>query len=162
MTGSSASNIYIGSAGVVSEANHLRLGTQGSSALQQNKAAIAGITGSTSASGAAVLVNSTGVMGTTTSSLRYKDNVDDMKSSSIYDLRPVTFTYKKSEWINDQDAKVKQFGLIAEEVLKLFPELVTYDMNGVINAIRYHQLIPMILKEIQKLKVEVELLKGNA
>ena len=65
-------------------------------------------------------------------------------SDSIYKLRPVTFIYK-----HDED-KVKQFGLIAEEVNEVLPELVFYDDRGKPLGLRDHQLPALLLNEIQK------------
>jgi hypothetical protein len=124
---------------------------------------IFGISGKTSASGVAVLVNSSNVMGTTTSSLRFKDNVQDMGSSSsdIYNLRPVTFNYKQHDnTVSEEDSALIQYGLIAEEVYEIMPELVSHNEDGEIESVRYLNLIPMLLNEIQKLKKEIDQLKG--
>lgn len=160
-TGSESSNICIGSgvSGTVGESNVTRIGTQGSGAGQQNACVIAGITGVT-VTGSAVLCSTVGQLGTIASAERYKDNIVDMgdESSVIYKFRPVNFTYK-----NDL-SKHKQWGLIAEEVEKVYPELCIYDereeTKGELYSVRYLDLIPMLLNELQKLRKEFDTLKG--
>jgi len=155
-TGSESSNIVIGSGvgGTAGESNVVRIGTQGSSAQQQNKCFIAGITGVT-VTGSAVLCSTTGALGTIASSARFKDNIVDMTESEvIHQFRPVTFIMKNDE------TKHKQWGLIAEEVQEIYPELVNSDEDGNPYSVRYLDLIPMLLKEVQILRKEVDALKG--
>jgi hypothetical protein len=65
-------------------------------------------------------------------------------------LRPVTFRYKKADASGE---KPIQYGLIAEEVAKLYPELVVRDATtGRIDGVRYDELAPMLLNEVQQLK----------
>jgi hypothetical protein len=142
-------DIYIVNTGVAAENNTIRIGTQGTGNLQQNRTFIAGITGATSSGGINVLVNSSGQLGTTTSSRRYKDNITDMGSASskLFQLRPVTFFYKPQF---DDGSHLLQYGLIAEEVAKVFPDLVVYGEDGQPQTVRYHLLTPMLLNELQK------------
>jgi len=161
-TGSESSNIDINSVGTTGQSNVLTIGNgTGTGNQQVNKAVICGINGKTSAAGVAVLVNGSDVLGTTTSSKRFKDNIVDMgdTSSLIHKLRPVTFQFKKSDSVSDEETKMTQYGLIAEEVDDIFPELVQYDKKGMAQTVRYLWLIPMLLNEVKKLKNEIEELK---
>jgi len=89
------------------------------------------------------------------SSIRYKENVEDMKdaSSPIFELRPVTFTYKVDP------THAQQFGLIAEEVYEVMPALVVKDGNGQIETVKYHELASLLLNELIKLQARVALLE---
>lgn len=142
LTSSESNNIYIGHAGVVSESDTIRIGST-----PQTSCYVAGIAGVTVASSAAVLINtSTGQMGTVVSSRRYKENVNEMgpKSAPVLDLRPVTFNYK-----NDPSRELR-YGLIAEEVDEVMPDLVVYNKAGVPETVKYHDLPILLLNELQK------------
>ena len=162
------SNISIGynTAGTAGESNTLRIGNAtapGPGGLAASY--IAGITGKTSAAGAAVYVNAANLLGTSTSALRFKENVHDIGTDSerIYDLRPVSFTYKYNPpHVMQEDTLLKQYGLIAEEVENVIPEMVIYDLEGTIQTLRYQYLAPLLLNEIQKLKKEIETLKKGS
>lgn len=146
-TSSESSNIVIGNAGTLGESNVIRIGTQGSGTGQQNACFVAGIAGATVASSAAVLINTgTGQLGTVISSRRYKENINDMDSASnnIMNLRPVTFFMK-----NDP-TKHRQYGLIAEEVNEILPDLVIYNKVGDPESVKYHDLPVLLLNELQK------------
>jgi hypothetical protein len=99
----------------------------------QTKTYISGIYGSTSSSGIPVYINSNGQLGTQTSSVRFKEQVRDMgdSTSALMKLRPVTFLYKP-EYADGE--RTLQYGLIAEEVAKVYPELVAYDISGMFGA----------------------------
>lgn len=148
-TGAESSNLIIGNQGVNGESNVIRIGTSGSGATQQNKAFMAGIRGVTtdSADAIAVLISSTGQLGTVSSSGKLKDNIKDMENESqgILDLRPVTFHYKSDK------TKSKQYGLIAEEVIKHMPRLVVFDKDGEPETVKYHDLPILLLNEIQNM-----------
>jgi hypothetical protein len=137
-------NIYIAGSGSGNESNTIRIGNS-----NQTATFIAGIGGATSSGGINVLVNSSGQLGTTTSSRRYKDNITDMGSASskLFQLRPVTFFYKPQF---DDGSHILQYGLIAEEVAKVYPDLVVYGEDGQPQTVRYHLLTPMLLNEMQK------------
>ena len=94
-----------------------------------------------------------------TSSERYKKNIVDaaLDSTKLYDLRPVE--YENNENTNDEGKP--GFGLIAEEVHELFPELVIYDEEGRPDSLSYDRLSVVLLMEIKKLKEEIEKLKEN-
>lgn len=136
-----SNNIEIGASGTASDDATIRIGVQGT----QTKTTIAGIYG-TPITGSAVYVTSTGRLGVLASSERYKTDIATMPDASakLAQLRPVTFHYKS-------DPKgARQYGLIAEEVGKVYPELVISDESGKIQGVHYEELAPMLLNEIQK------------
>lgn len=153
--GSEANNILIGNEGVPGESGVIRIGTSGSGAGQQGSTFIAGVDGVTSSGGTAVFVNSSGQLGTAMSSLRFKENVSDMGAASndLMNLRPVTFHYKAAY---DDGSRLLQYGLIAEEVAKVYPDLVQYDKEGQPQAVRYHFVNAMLLNEVQKQHATIE------
>jgi len=93
-----------------------------------------------------LLIDDTGLIGTILSSRRYKDTIEDMgdRTSPIMQLRPVTFTMK------DDESKQLRYGLIAEEVEQVMPDIVGYHKNGEPDYVRYHDLPCMLLNELQK------------
>ena len=80
------------------------------------------------------------------SSARYKQDIAPMgtRSERVLDLRPVTFAY------TDDARKVTHYGLVAEEVAAVYPELVTRTAAGEVQTVKYHELIPMLLNELQR------------
>jgi hypothetical protein len=144
-------NIDIGNAGVVGESATIRIGTVGT----QTMTFIAGINGVTtgSATGNAVFVDANGQLGTTLSSRRYKYDIADMRSTTddLMSLRPVTFRYLA----HGNDAPI-QYGLIAEEVAEVYPELVTRNKDGKVESVMYQFLAPMLLNEVQKQHRHIE------
>jgi Chaperone of endosialidase len=134
-------NIAIGNVGTANDAGTIRIGTSS----QQSAAYIAGITNA-HVTGSALYISSTGQLGVLASSERYKTHVASMGSSSekVRELRPVTFHLK-----TDPKAGV-QYGLIAEEVAKVYPELVIRGDKGQIEGVRYEELTPMLLNEVQQ------------
>jgi hypothetical protein len=88
-------------------------------------------------------------LGTVLSSIRFKEDVHDMDtaSSAIFRLRPVTFRYKQP--YADRSDPI-EYGLIAEEVAKVYPDLVVKDASGQIQTVQYQKLTPMMLNELQK------------
>ncbi len=145
-SGAESSNILIGNPGQNGESNTIRIGIANGG---QSSAYIAGIYGSTSSSGTEVFVNSSGQLGTTLSSLRFKEDVETMgdASDSLLRLRPVTFHYKAQF---DDGSHLLQYGLIAEEVAKVYPDLVQYDADGRPLSVRYAMVNAMLLNEVQK------------
>ena len=139
-------NIYIGNPGMSSEDNTIRIGD---SPLGPYNTYIQGIYGSSIASGAAVMVDSTGHLGTSSSSRRYKEDIADMgdASNDVFRLRPVTFRYKKPD---PDGSKPIDFGLIAEEVAEIYPDLVVKNKDGQIETVQYQKLTPMLLNEVKK------------
>ena len=138
------SNIDIGNAGVAGEAGIIRIGTTGT----QTATFIAGIRGVPISGGTEVGINSSGQLGVRASSARYKDAIKpmDKASEAILALKPVTFRYKK----NLDPAGVPQFGLVAEEVEKLNPDLVARDEQGKPYTVRYEAVNAMLLNEFLK------------
>jgi endosialidase-like protein len=145
-------NIYIGNAGFAAEGKAIRIGIQGT----QAKTFIAGISGvTTGGAGATVLVDANGQLGTVSSSRRYKYDVHDMDegSNNLLRLRPVTFRYKQAQ---TDGSHPLQYGLIAEEVAEVYPELVQYAPTGDVNTVLYHLLPAMLLNEVQKQHRQIE------
>jgi hypothetical protein len=147
-------DIYIGSPGCAypcGESSTIRIGGDvGSGYGAQTAAYIAGIYGSTvDHNGIPVYVDDNGQLGTLVSSLRFKEQVRDMgeATSSLMKLRPVTFLYKPEF---DKGDRTLQYGLIAEEVAEVYPELVAYDKDDQPYAVRYQYLSTMLLNEVQK------------
>ena len=135
-------NIDILSPGVAGETNTIRIG------VTQTQTFIAGISGQTASGGAAVFVNSDGKLGTFNSSARFKDEIKPMgkASEAILGLKPVSFRYKKE--IDPQ--RIPQFGLVAEEVEKVNPDLIIRDPKGKPHTVRYEQINAMLLNEFLK------------
>jgi hypothetical protein len=152
-----SNNIDIGHAGVAAEANTIRIGISGT----QTRAFIAGISGVTTGSAAvAVVVDANGQLGTVSSSRRYKFEIDDMAEASagLMRLRPVTFRY-----LVHGDSAPLQYGLIAEEVAEVYPELVARNKDGQVDTVMYQFLAPMLLNEVQKQQKSIaELHEENA
>lgn len=148
-------NIYIGRSGsdLASESHTIRIGDNAN----HTKAFIAGISGvTTGGTGAAVVVDSNGQLGIVSSSRRFKYDIKNMDNSTekLLQLRPVTFRYKQAQ--ND-GAHPLQYGLIAEEVADVYPELVQYDpKSGEPNTVLYHVLPSMLLNAFQKEHRRVE------
>lgn len=154
-TGSESSNLCCGSAGVVGESNTIHIGTQGTGTGQQNACYIAGIFGVTvGVSGTPVVIDNTGNLGTVVSSSRFKENITEIESGNLLNLRPVSFTYKSTADTSTH------YGLIAEEVHEVFPGLVTYDTEDQPLTVKYHEMTALLLKEIQALNKRVRYLEG--
>lgn len=152
-----SNNIVIGNSGIISESNVIRIGTSGSGAGQQNKCFIAAIRDTTAhpSSSVHVLIDSDGQLGTITSSIKVKENISDIgeDSTRIYNLRPVLFNYKGTS--EDEST----YGLIAEEVDKVFPELVVYDREGNPETVKYRLLSILLLNEVKKLQARIKKLE---
>jgi Chaperone of endosialidase len=154
-------NIDIGNEGVDGEANTIRIGTPpqpdgwfepghgGPSG--QSRTFIAGIrdvnTGNDDA--IPVVIDSAGQLGTGSSSRRFKTEIKPMEkiSEAVLALKPVTFRYKGE---NSNNSSRRQFGLIAEEVAKVNPDLIVRDENGEIYTVRYDAVNAMLLNEFLK------------
>jgi hypothetical protein len=145
-------NVYISNGGPTSESNTTRIGDT-----NQTRTFISGIHGVIVAGGVQVVVDSNGQLGNAGVSSRvFKRDVVDIgdRSSVLYDLRPVSFRYLEEF---DPDG-FPQFGLIAEEVAKVAPELVFSDEEGNPQIVRYEQLVPLLLNEVQELRASNEAL----
>jgi polyhydroxyalkanoate synthesis regulator phasin len=104
--------------------------------------------------GVGVIIDSSGQLGTVLSSARFKDAIKpmDKASEAILALKPVTFHYKQEL---DPDA-IPQFGLVAEQVEKVNPDLVVRDADGKVNTVRYEAVNAMLLNEFLKEHRQVE------
>jgi Chaperone of endosialidase len=140
--------------GVGGESNTIRIGDT-----NITDAYIRGISEATASGGAAVFVNLNGKLGTLTSSAQFKDEIKtmDKASEAILVLRPVSFRYNKE--IDPQG--IPQFGLVAEEVEKVDPDLVIRDANGKPQSVRYEQINAMLLNEFLKEHRRVEKLEAT-
>jgi hypothetical protein len=148
-------NIDIAATGVAGESNTIRLGKYG----VQQTAFIQGVFGNTVPGGVAVVVDYLGRFGTVVSSMRYKDNIKPMDTASeaVLSLQPVTFRYKK-----DLDPKaIPQFGLVAEDVAKIDPDLVARDEEGKPYTVRYDVVNAMLLNEFLKEHKRVQTLEAT-
>ena len=136
-----SSNVYIGSN---------MIGTPGES----NACYIASIFGQTTGSGIPVLIDSNSKLGTTTSSKRFKEDIKPTgkTSETLFALNPVTFCYKKEI----DSAGTSQFGLVAEDVEKVNPDLVVRDKEGKPYSVRYDQVNAMLLNEFLKAYCKIE------
>ena len=143
-------NIYIASHGHKRESNAIHIGINGI----QTATYIVGISGTTVPTGVAVIVDADGHLGTTTSSARFKDAIKPMDkgSEAILALKPVTFHYTKEL---DPDG-IPQFGLVAEEVEKVNPDLVARDEQGKPYTVRYDAVNAMLLNEFLKARRQID------
>jgi len=151
-----SNNIHIGNAGGGGgESNRIRIGTVG----MQTATFIAGISGATVPGGVGVIVGTNGKLGTVVSSARFKDAVKPMDNASdaILALKPVTFRYKKE--LDPDD--IPQFGLVAEDVEKVNPDLVARDEEGKPYTVRYEAVNAMLLNEFLKEHRKVEELEAT-
>ena len=153
-----SSNIYLGAntGGASVESNAIYLGSQGT----QTKTVIAGIRGITTGAANAipVVIDSNGQLGTVSSSIRFKEDIRDMADVSrrLMMLRPVTFRYTQAY---RDGAKPIQYGLIAEEVADVFPELAVRGADGQVETVHYETLNVLLLNEFQKQEGRLEALE---
>jgi hypothetical protein len=146
-TGSSNTALGFNAGNSVTTANNvICIGLSGQNV--SNSCFIGQIFGKTSSGGTQVFINSDGRLGTTTSSRRFKEEIRPMGRASdvLFALKPVTFRYKKG--IDPQGSP--QFGLVAEEVEAVNPDLVVRDKQGKVNTVRYEQVNAMLLNEFLK------------
>jgi Chaperone of endosialidase len=148
-------NIDIGNLGAAGDNDTIKIGVQGT----QTATYIAGIHGATIAGGVEVVVDASGQVGTRTSSARFKEAIKPMAEASeaILALKPVTFHYKKE--LDPQG--IAQFGLVAEQVEKVNPDLVVRDQKGQIYSVRYEAVNAMLLNEFLKEHQRVQDLQGR-
>ncbi len=143
-------NIDIGHAGVAEEAGTIHVGTEGT----QTRSYMAGIMASPLADGVAVGISATGQLGVRGSSARLKEDIHPMAQASeaILALQPVAFRYRKAI---DPQGKA-HYGLVAEEVEKVNPDLVAHDAAGKPFTVRYDEVNAMLLNEFLKEHEKVE------
>jgi hypothetical protein len=105
-----------------------------------------------------VMIDSNGQMGTITSSRRFKEDIRDMGGASegLMHLRPVTFRYTKAF---ADGSKPMQYGLVAEEVGAVYPDLVVHSADGQIETVKYQMLDSMLLNEVQRQQKEIQSLQ---
>src|SRR5262249_34431562 len=137
-----SNNIYIGNQGAGDEFQTIRIGTA------QTQTFIAGIASNNNGKAVVVIDTNTGQLGfeLIASSARYKRDIAPMgtQSEKVLALRPVTFAYK------DEAQGGTHYGLVAEEVAAVYPELVTRTATGEVQRVKYQELIPMLLNELQR------------
>lgn len=152
---SGSDNIYLGTSvlGNAADTNTMYLGKEGT----QTKTFIAGIRGITTglADAIPVMIDSAGQLGTVSSSRQFKEDIHDMAGASrrIFRLRPVTFRYQQAY---GDGSKPIQYGLVAEEVAEVFPELAVRNASGGVDTVHYEKLNVLLLNELQKQNIEIE------
>jgi hypothetical protein len=148
-----SNNIDIGNQGSSNDNGVVRIGTAGS----QQFFYVSGVFGVASSLGNAVdvMIDSNGQLVTKNSSIRFKEDVHDMAAASdgLMKLRPVTYRYKKAY---ADGSKPVDYGLIAEEVAEVYPDLVVKNADGQIQTVQYQKLTPMLLNEVQKEHKQLE------
>jgi hypothetical protein len=152
-------DLYIGDAASAGESNVIAIGAIASSGTPYTDCFIGGIFGNPNP-GVAVYIDSAGHLSTTASSLRFKDEIKpmDKTSEAIFALKPVTFRYKKEL---DPEGTAR-FGLVAEDVEKVNPDLIARDREGKVYTVRYEAVNAMLLNEFLKGHRTVQELKSTA
>jgi hypothetical protein len=151
-----SNNIIIGNNGTSTDTDTIRLGVPGT----QTKFFTAGVRGVTTGLSNAVdvVIDGNGQLGTVNSSIRFKEDVRDMGGASdgLMSLRPVTYRYKQAY---ADGSKPIDYGLIAEEVAKVYPDLVVSSADGQVLTVQYQKLTPMLLNEVQKQREIIQTLE---
>ena len=139
-----SNNICIANTGTSADAATIRIGEPAIHVATF----VAGISGAFSPGGVSVLVNSSGKLGVATSSRRFKEGIREIaaESDGLMRLQPVAFEYKPEI----DPTGLVQYGLIAEDVAEVYPDLVTYGRNGQPETVRYHLVNALLLNEVQK------------
>jgi hypothetical protein len=137
-------NIEFGTEGTSTDSGVIRIGGG-----NQTSFYAAGVYSDGISSGIPVFINSDGQLGTVNSSIRFKEDIHDMAAASdgLMRLRPVTYRYKQAY---TDGSKPIDYGLIAEEVAQVYPDLVVKDKDGQIRTVQYQKLTPILLNEVQK------------
>jgi len=146
-------NIYIANSGAADESQTLRLGSQGTAGVEGSgivSAYVAGVA-SSQVTGSAVYITPSGQLGVLASSERFKTDIETLAAASekLAQLRPVTFK------LATDSQGTRQYGLIAEEVAKVYPELVIHGADGRIDGVRYEELAPMLLSGVQQQQAQL-------
>jgi hypothetical protein len=150
---SGSNNLYIGYNAVVisaTESNTIVIGNS-SHTVAYFFGSRTGLAGASN-----VLVNASSKLGTTTSARRFKENimpVDTLTVKKLMDINVVQFFYK------DDACKTLQYGMIAQDMVSIFPETVVYDVHGSLYSIQYHKFIPLLLKQMQLEKQRIAAIK---
>jgi len=152
-------NIHIGNNGLIGDNHTIRIGNS-SSPVSHSRFFTAGIRGVTTDlnDGVSVLIDSNGQLGTVSSSIRYKENIQDIGSGSdnLLNLRPVTFSYKKDA------VHALHYGLIAEEVEEFLPQLVVKNSEDQAETVKYHEICVLLLNEMKKQGERIKVLEELA
>jgi hypothetical protein len=162
VSGSNSNNIHIGTEGASTDSRTIRIGgnTSFGDPATQTSFFVSGVRGVTTANNDAVpvIIDSAGQLGTVSSSRRFKEDIQDMGdvSSGLMRLRPVTFRYQKPF---ADGSKPIQYGLIAEEVAEVYPDLVGHSADGQIETVKYQVLNSMLLNEAQRQEKEIHTLE---
>lgn len=149
-------NIDIGNDGVAGDSATIRIGDNNS----ESATYIGGIAGQTVGAGfTACYVDNDGKLGVLVSARRYKENIQPMDhtSTALFSLKPVTFRYKPEF----DKSHTPQFGLIAEEVAAVDPDLVVRNAKGELSTVRYEAINVMLLNEFLKEHRKVEKLEAT-
>jgi len=145
-------NIAIGHRGVAGDSNTVRIGNA-----NHTRVFVQGIEGRTTgiADAVTVVIDSNGQLGTVSSSRRYKEDISDMGEASdrLLRLNPVTFHYRQAR---DNGEQPLEYGLIAEEVAQVFPELVVFNDEDQPETVKYRLLSSLLLNELQKQHVKLD------
>ena len=138
-------DLYLNNPGVAVESNTVRVGTGDGVHTRMFLAGVRGVT-TGQANAIPVMIDAAGQLGTASSSRRFKHDIKSMDEASdaILALKPVTFHYKSDK------TNRAQFGLIAEEVASVNPDLVVRDDKGEIYTVRYDAVNAMLLNEFLK------------
>jgi Chaperone of endosialidase len=156
---SGSNNVYLANGGTVTESATIRIGVP-----SHTRTFVGGIRGKTTglANAVQVVIDGNGQLGTVNSSARFKKDIQDMNETSnkLMQLRPVTYHYKQPD---ESGENPLEYGLIAEEVAKVYPDLVAYGADGKIETVQYQKLTPMLLNELQNMneKLHNEQLKNQ-
>jgi hypothetical protein len=150
----------LGSSGSASDTQTIRIGEVPGfpgDPHAQNRAFMAGLRGVTTefSDAVTVVVHSKGQLGTISSSRRYKEDIHEMGNTSddLFRLRPVSFRYKQPY---ADGSKPVDYGLIAEEVADIYPDLVVRGLDGQVETVQYQKLTPMLLNELQKQHAQIQ------
>jgi hypothetical protein len=142
-----SNSIFIGNSGVAADTNTIKIGTGGT----HTSTLIAGIRGRTTRldNATPVLIASDGQLGTVSSSRRYKEAIQPMGdvNAALMKLRPVTFRYREPF---ADGGKPIQYGLIAEEVAEVLPDLAVFNHDGQPETVKYHLLPSFLLAAYQR------------
>ena len=154
VSGANSNNIHIGSLGSSGDNGTIRIGGY---PVAQTSFFVAGVRGVTTGNNDAipVMIDSAGQLGTVSSSRRFKEDIEDMGAAShdLMRLRPVTYRYKQPF---ADGSKPIQYGLIAEEVAEVYPDLVAHSADGQIETVKYQVLDSMLLNEVQRLAQQLD------
>jgi hypothetical protein len=142
-----SNNLDIGNQGSASDSGTIRVGDPAA----HSSFFVAGVRGVTTSNNNAVnvVIDSNGQLGTVNSSRRFKEDIQDMGNASakVMRLRPVTYRYKQPYF---DGSRPLDYGLIAEEVAEIYPDLVVRNKDGQVETVQYQKLTPMLLNEVQK------------